>query len=171
MRAWREFEAQRRVRTRDFYSRHRHLRILRLLLWPSTLGPLIAVIIVPDYGDRLGLPDGTPRLLIAMTAIGLMVLVILGITAALAWGLWREERRLSEAFGAVGLASLPIALLALAPCVVDLRPDSASCGAATFYAVLVSICWVTAWSIAGPLADFVRSRGSTPVSYKLPPET
>src|SRR6266571_5252182 len=87
---------------------------------------------------------------------------VLGIVVALAVARWKAEGRLAEAFAAVGFAAIPVAWLAVAACVLDLKADAPACGSGAIDLVFGSTIWMLGWIFLGPFVDFFRERRRGP---------
>jgi len=162
MTSWREFQAQRRVRSREFFARRKALRLSRAFLVVLILVPPFATTVLLDYGDLLGLGTGTPRYQLALAVVLFTGVGVLGIVVALAVARWKAEGRLTEAFAAVGFAAIPVAWLAVAACVLDLKADAPACGSGAIDLVFGSTIWMLGWIFLGPFVDFFRERRRGP---------
>ncbi len=166
MPTWREFQANRRAQTREFFRRHKRMRWLHALLFILIVVPVIATILFLDYGDSLGLPVGAPRYQAALGAVIVAGVTILLITGTLAVARWREESRITEAFVALGFVAIPVIWWIAATCVLDIvadGPTTASCSSGTVDIVFGGMAWMVGWVLAGPIVDFLRLGRNRPL--------
>src|SRR5207245_8541626 len=104
--SWREFQAQRRIRSREFFTRRKALRLSRAFLVVLVFVPPFDTTVLLEYGDLLGLGTGTPRYQLALGVVLFTGVGVLGIVVVLAMARWKAEGRLTEALAAVGLAAI-----------------------------------------------------------------
>ncbi len=161
MPTWREFQAERRASTREFYRRHRGFRVLHAALLVLIVAPLVVIVVLLDYGDALGLPIGATRDLASLGVILVAGLAALIVTAVIAQARWREEARVTETFVAIGLLAIPLTWWVVATCVLDVvadGPTPAGCLVGAADLVVAGMGWMLAWDFAGPIVDFMRAR-------------
>jgi len=164
MPTWREFQAGRRAQTREFYRRHKRLRLLHVALLALIVAPVIAIVLFLDYGDSLGLPIGAPRVLASWGVVLAAGILAIAVTAIIAQARWREESRITETFVTIGFFAVPVMWWVAATCVLDVVADGrtpAGCLVGASALIFAGMGWMLAWDFAGPIVDFLRARDSS----------
>ena len=158
---WREFQAERRARTREFYRRHKWYRILQAVLVVLIVAPVIAIVLFLDYGDAFGLAIGAARDLAALGVILVAGILAIVVTAIIAQARWREDVRITETFVTIGLVAIPVIWWVVATCLLDVvadGPTPAGCLVGAADLVFAGMGWMLAWDFSGPIVDFLRAR-------------